>query len=136
MILADTSGLLALLNRGEPEHLKVRDLVSGFAAPMVVSPYVVAELDHLVATRIGVTAEVETLKEIGGGAYVLPEMGQEALARAASVIEKYRDQGVGVADASIVVLAERYATRAVLTLDRRHFSVLRPLQGGRFTLLP
>ena len=34
-----------------------------------------------------------------------------------------------------VVLAERYGTTAVLTLDRRHFDVLRPLDGGRFTLL-
>jgi len=127
---------MALFNRGEPEHTKVRELVSGLDAPLVVSPYVVAELDYLIATRVGVAAEVETLNEIGGGAYVLPEIGMEDLARAASVIEKHRDQHVGVTGASIVVLAQRFATRKVLTLDRRHFSVLRPLQGGRFTLLP
>jgi hypothetical protein len=76
------------------------------------------------------------LKELSGGAYVLPDIGQEDLVRAAGVIERYRDQDIGAADASIVVLAERYASRRLLTLDRRHFSVLRPLQGGRFTLLP
>ena len=41
-----------------------------------------------------------------------------------------------IADASIVVLAERYSTRRILSLDHRHFDVLRPLSGGRFTLLP
>jgi uncharacterized protein len=52
------------------------------------------------------------------------------------VIERYRDQGIGATDTSIVVLAERYASRTLPTLDRRHFGALRPLQGGRFTLLP
>ena len=136
MIIADTSGLLALFNRGEPEHTQVRELVRGLDAPMVVSPYVVAEIDYLVATRLGVDAELEVLKELSGGAYVLPDIGHEDLVRAAGVIERYRDQDIGATDASIVVLAECYTSRTLLTLDRRHFSVLRPLQGGRFTLLP
>ena len=54
----------------------------------------------------------------------------------AGVIEQYRDQSIGVTDASIVVLAARYGTASVLTLDRRHFEVLRPLDGGHFRLLP
>jgi uncharacterized protein len=136
VIIADTSGLLALFNRAEPEHAEVRDLVAGFDAPMVVSPYVVAEIDYLVATRVGVAAELEVLDELGGGAYVLPDIGREDLARAVDVLKKYRDQEIGIADASIVLLAERYATRRLLTLDRRHFGVLRPIRGGRFTLLP
>jgi uncharacterized protein len=136
VIIADTSGLLALFNRREPEHTQVRELVGGLDAPMVVSPYVVAEIDYLVATRLGVAAEMEVLKELSGGAYFLPGIGQEDLARAAGLIEQYRGQDIGVTDASIVVLAERYASRTLLTLDRRHFRVLRPLQVGRFTLLP
>lgn len=136
MIIADTSGLLALFNRGEPEHKEIREVVAGLEAPMVVSPYVVAEVDYLVATRVGTAAELEVLAELSGGAYVLPDIGQEDLARATAVVKKYRDQEIGVADASMVVLAERYATRTLLTLDRRHFHVLRPIQGGRFKLLP
>jgi predicted nucleic acid-binding protein len=136
VIIADTSGLLALFNRAEPEHAAVCEVVARFDAPMVVSPYVVAEIDYLVATRVGVAAELEILAELSGGAYVLPDIGQEDLARAVDVLEKYRDQAIGVADASIVLLAERYATRTLLTLDHRHFGALRPIQGGRFKLLP
>jgi hypothetical protein len=36
-----------------------------------VSPYVVAEVDHLVATRVGVDAQVAVLEELSGGAYEL-----------------------------------------------------------------
>ena len=52
------------------------------------------------------------------------------------MIASYRDQEIGVADASIVVLAERYRTRAIASLDRRHFDVLRPLDGRYFEVLP
>ncbi|MEX1296637.1 MAG: PIN domain-containing protein [Candidatus Limnocylindrales bacterium] len=136
MIIADTSGLLALFNRTEPEHATVRDLVARQGEPMIVSPYVVAEIDYLVATRVGVRAELEILAELGGGAYVLPEIGAEDLTRIVEVLGKSRDQQIGVADASIVLLAARYGPKSLLTLDHRHFGVLRPLQGGRFKLLP
>jgi hypothetical protein len=136
VIVADTSALLALYDRGEPEHEAVRRAVEALDSPMVVSPMVIAELDYLVRTRIGAAAELAVLRELSGGAYVLPDFGPADLARASAVVERYRDQDLGVADASIVVLAERYSTRRLLTLDRRHFGVVRPLSGGRFSLLP
>ena len=136
MIVADTSGLLALFNRSEPAHEHVAQLVAGTTEPLVVSPYVVAELDYLVATRVGVEAELAMLDELAGGAYELAAFSAADLSKAAEVIERYRDQAIGVADASIVVLADRYRTRELLTLDHRHFGVLRPLSGGRFKLLP
>jgi uncharacterized protein len=136
MIVADTSGLLAFLNRAEPRHAAVTDVMLTAAGRIVVPPYVIAELDHLLATRVGARAALLVMRELSRGAYVLPSMAAGDLAAAADVIEAYPDLDVGVADASIVVLARRYRTREVLTLDRRHFGVLRPLDGGRFTLLP
>jgi uncharacterized protein len=136
VIIADTSGLLALFDRTEPAHAEVAAAVEATAHTLVVSPYVIAELDYLVATRIGVEAELTVLAELAGGAYELAELGAADLAAARGVIARYQDQEIGVADASLVVLADRCATRDILTLDRRHFGVLRPLRGGRFRLLP
>ncbi|MEX2458713.1 MAG: VapC toxin family PIN domain ribonuclease [Actinomycetota bacterium] len=135
-MIADTSGLLAFFNRSEPRHDDVRRTVEALDEPLVVSPYVVAELDSLVATRVGVDAEVAMLGELAGGAYDLAVFEVDDLSRASALVERYRDRAIGVADASIVVLADRYRTREVLTLDRRHFEALRPLSGGRFKLLP
>lgn len=136
MIIADTSGLLALFNDREPSHETVAGLVDGLHDPLVVSPFVLAEVDYLVATRLGVAAELAVLDELGGGAYVLPAMDTDHLAAARRVIERYAEHEIGVADASIVVLAEQFSTRRLLTLDHRHFRVVRPLQGGTFDLLP
>lgn len=137
MIIADTSGLLALFNRKEPQHEAVRRVVDDRSdSGIVVSPYVVAELDYLVTTRVGTHAEVAVLRELVLGAYELVDFGASDLGRATDVVERYRDQAIGIADASIVVLADLWHTREILTLDRRHFGVLRPLSGGRFSLLP
>ncbi|MGL5927944.1 MAG: PIN domain-containing protein [Dermatophilaceae bacterium] len=128
--------MLALFNRAEPEHERVARIVRATDRPLVLSPYVVAELDYLVATRVGVQAELRVLTELATGDYHLPAFGAAELVAARQVVERYQDQAVGLADASIVVLAHAYRTREVLTLDRRHFSVLRPLSGGYFALRP
>jgi uncharacterized protein len=136
VIVADTSALLALFNRREPAHEAVRAAVAAEVEPMVVSPYVVAELDYLVGTRLGIDAELAVLAELAGGAYHLASMAAEQLERARSVVDRYRDLRIGIADASLVVLADQYDTGALLTLDRRHFDAIRPLAGGHFRLLP
>ncbi|MDE0162451.1 MAG: PIN domain-containing protein [Acidimicrobiaceae bacterium] len=136
MIIADTSGLIAFFSESGPQHEAVASWVEANDPVLVVSPYVVAEVDYLVATRKGVDAELAVLAELSGGAYELADMDPEALAAARRVVARYRDLGVGVADASLAVLAERYRTRTVLTLDRKHFSVMRPLDGGTFKIVP
>jgi hypothetical protein len=134
--VADTSGLLAFFNRREPAHDAVAGFLGAADEVLVVSPFVLAELDYLLATRAGIEAELAVLRELSGGAFVLASLDAEDVAQTAEVIERYADLGIGVADASLVVLASRFGTRTILTLDRRHFSVLRPLDGGRFKIVP
>ena len=56
--------------------------------------------------------------------------------RVREVVAQYADLAIGVADASIVVLAERYAVTQVLTLDQRHFRAMRIDRRKRFRILP
>ena len=101
-----------------------------------MSPYVVAELDYLLATRRGVQAELAALTELSAGAWELPALGVADVRQAGTVIERYRDQDIGIADASLVILANRYRTDRLLTLDRGHFRVIRTTAGKSFTVLP
>lgn len=52
------------------------------------------------------------------------------------MVERYADLHIGIADASIVVLAAKYGTTRVLTFDERHFLAMRPLHAAAFTILP
>lgn len=136
MIIADTSGLIPLFNESDPDHEAVTTWMETKDPVIVVSPFVIAEIDYLVASREGVEVELAVLRELAGGAYELPAMGAKDLGAAIDIVDRYRDLDVGIADASLVVLADRYRTNTILTLDRRHFNVLRPLAGGRFILVP
>ena len=135
MIILDTSALYALLREEDVQCQPVFEAIRDEPV-RVVSPYVVAELDHLFLTRYGVRQELQALEELACGEYELPVLGAVDLLACAGVVARYRDQGIGVTDASLVVLADRYGTDRICTLDRRHFSVLRTLDGEPFTLLP
>jgi uncharacterized protein len=136
MIIADTSGLLAFFNRREPRHADAAAVFEQHFENIVVSPFVVAELDYLVASRLGVESEVSVIRELAGGAYDLAQLDADDLTSCALLIDRYADQDIGISDASIIVLAERHRTTRILTLDRRHFDVVRPISGGRFDVLP
>lgn len=135
-MIVDTGALLAFFNADEPAHAAVVEALTTSTDPLVVSPYVVAELDYLVATRYGVRAELAVLRELSGGAWDLPAVDGGDLSGIIDVIERHSDQAIGVADASNVLLAARYGTRTIATLDRRHFDVLRSGDGGPFTVVP
>lgn len=135
-MIVDTSALVAYFNTTDPRHQVVSAVIDETAELRVVSPYVVAELDYLVAKRTNVDTELTVLAALADGSWDLPAFGAPDIEQAAKVIKKYRDQDIGITDASIVVLADRYATRTIATLDRRHFDVVRPIKGGKFTVLP
>jgi predicted nucleic acid-binding protein len=135
-VIVDTSALLAFFDTDEPDHVAVAAVLDSATEPLIVSPYVLAELDYLVASRLGVSAELAVLRELAGGAWDLAAFGTEELTQAHAVVERYADQSIGLADASIVILAARYQTRTLVTLDRRHFGVVRPIDGGSFKILP
>jgi predicted nucleic acid-binding protein len=135
-MIVDTSAILAFFDRDEPDHEALAAVLSQSSEPLVVSPYVLAEVDYLIRTRLGPAAEIAALRELAGGALDLATIDSIDLARTVPIIERYADRAIGVADASNVVLADRYRTTTIATLDRRHFSVLRPLSGGYFALVP
>lgn len=136
MLICDTSGLIAYFDASDANHPAVNAAVNADSGPFVVSPYVMAELDYLLATRRGVMAELAVLTELSSGGWELASFAPGDVATARGVIDRYHDQNIGLADASLVVLADHYRTSRLLTMDHRHFRIVRTLSGKRFTLLP
>jgi uncharacterized protein len=58
------------------------------------------------------------------------------LRRAAELVEGYADLPLGGTDALVIATAERLGLDTVATLDRRHFSVVRPAHLDAFVLVP
>jgi uncharacterized protein len=136
VILLDTSGLLSAIDRSQRHHHAARRALEAAAPPWSLSPFVLAELDYLLASRVSQDAERALLAEVGRGVYRLETFDAADIEAAERLIGRYRDLDLGLADASLVILANRYGMRDVLTLDERHFRALRGPGGRAFRLLP
>ena len=136
MILLDTSGLLAALDASQRRHAACRAVLEASKGPLLLSPFVLAELDYLLMRHVGANGQAALLDEVVRGAYRLETFTADDVARASEVMRRYGDLQIGLADASIVVLAERHGTPDVLTLDLRHFQTLRLGSRKRFRILP
>src|SRR6266536_115582 len=88
------------------------------------------------STRVGGSEQLALLAEVARETYRLEEFSSDDVDRARAILERYSALDLGLADASIVVLAGRHNTRDVLTLDERHFRAVRAPRGRRFRLLP
>lgn len=134
--LIDTSGLLAALFSDQNRHEECARALREATPPLILSPFVLAELDYLITKYAGVSAAIALLEEIERGAYELALVDELLILHAREVIEQYRDLNVGLTDASICALADRDSVYTVLTLDERHFRAFRPSPRKRFRILP
>lgn len=136
MIVVDTSGLLAALFPDQRRHAECARILAEREGPFLLSPFVLAELDYLVAKLANVDTELRLLQEVAAGAYALAPFLASDVEEACSLIEQYPDLGIGLADASVVVIARRHRTREILTLDERHFRALNGPGEHPFRILP
>lgn len=136
MIVLDTGGLYAALDANEALHGRAVAALVAAAPPRVISPFVLAELDYLVGTRVGHEAQMALIDEVTRGVYQLEPFTAEDLSHAGRIMERYADLRIGLADASVVVLANRHQTLDLLSTDERHFRALRGPGGRPFRLRP
>ncbi|MGW6201822.1 PIN domain-containing protein [Kribbella sp. NPDC055110] len=140
ILVADTSGIIAAFDRNAPEGPTCRELLQD-AGTVVLSPLVLAEVDHLARARLGAAARSTILEllttQVRRMRFQVPDIGAETLTAALAVMGRYADLDLDLADAVTVALAADYRTDAVLTLDRRDFRALRPLTPHKaFRLFP
>lgn len=136
MIVLDTGGLYAALDANETLHRRCVAALASAKPPRLLSPFVLAELDYLIESRVGQDAELALLDEVIRGAYQLEPFAVDDIERAKRIVERFDDLQIGLADASVVVLALRHSTLDLLCTDERHFRALRGPGGKPFRLLP
>lgn len=136
--LADSSFVIALLNRRERDHGAVartaRDLR---IAPWLVTP-ALTEICFVLHGRAGPAAVATYLDTLHGPRAAFQVLDPEPVdyARSARLLVKYGDGGLDFVDALVVAVAERLKIDTLLTLDRRHFGLVRPAHCAGFALLP
>lgn len=135
-LLIDAGPVVAAADRSDRMQPAAEELLRSEPEPLVIPAPVSAEIDYLLGRRLGEGARQAFLDDLAAGRFIVECLRDEEYAVVAQLERRYSEFAPGLADLSIVVLAQRLRTRRVATFDARHFGVLRPLDGGAFTLLP
>jgi predicted nucleic acid-binding protein len=135
-LLLDTGPLVAAADSRDRMQVAVETLLRTEPGPLVIPAPVSAEIDYLLARRLGERAREAFLDDLAAGRFVVECLRDDEYPVVADLERAYSDLAPGLADLSLVVLARRLQTRRIATFDARQFRVLRPLDGGAFALLP
>jgi len=103
---------------------------------LIVPTLVITEVVYLLGTRLGVEPEVRFLGDLADGVFSVEPVAAGDWLRIAELVARYRDLPLGAVDASVVTTAERLGIDEIATVDRRHFTAVRPCHSEAFTLLP
>ncbi|MGQ0562638.1 MAG: type II toxin-antitoxin system VapC family toxin [Gemmatimonadota bacterium] len=124
MIVADTSGMLALFDAADQHHQALLSWYEvdpdGWVLPWAVLP----ELDYMLM-RIDARAELAFVRDLADARYVIEWGEPRDLARARELCGRYRALQLGLVDAVVMAIAERLKADAIATLDLRHFGTVK-----------
>lgn len=135
-LVLDTGPILALLDADDPDHARCVALVESTREDLVIPAAVLVEVDYWTRKLLGCQVMQAFVDDIAGGGYRLVELDARGYQRGVHLECQYDELGLGLVDACVLVTCEQLGETKVATLDRRHFSVVRPAHCPALTLLP
>lgn len=125
MIIADSGFWLALLDRRDNLHQKVRRYAATLDERLITTLPVVTEVCYLLQTRCGTRFSAEFLAAQKDGLFLLFTLNETDFPRMALLMEKYANLPMDLADASLVILAEHIEHGRIVSTDKRDFNAYR-----------
>jgi predicted nucleic acid-binding protein len=136
VLIVDTGPLVAATDRADKDHAACRALLEDDEGPLVTTGLVIAEAAYLITRQLGPAAEAALYSAIIDGDLEVAALGRADWERVRDLVTTYASLPLGGTDASVIALAERHGATKVATLDRRHFTVVRPRHAPALELLP
>ena len=135
-LIADSGGIYGLYDASEKKHRSIRAAFDKEPGAVIIPMPVLSEIDYLLRKKLGIGAELDFIEDIRAGIFTLEPCSDEDLSRCSTLIETYRELDLGLADACVIACAERLGVLRILTVDERHFRVVRTSRGKPLVLLP
>ena len=135
-LIADSGGIYGLYDASEKRHKAIRAAFEAEPGLVIIPMPVLSEIDYLLRKKLGIRAELDFIDDVRTGAFTLEALSPGDVTRCAFLIETYRDLDLGLADACVIACAERLDSLRILTVDERHFRVVRTARGKPLVLLP
>ena len=133
-VLVDAGPLVALLDRGDAHHAECVAAARAITATLLTVWPAFTEAMYLLS---GTWPAQRALWEmIEAGAVGLAGLDANDAPAMKTLMQKYRDQPMDLADAALVRAAQRDRITTIFTLDRRHFRTYRTGSGKPFSMIP
>ena len=133
-VIADTGAIIALLDEDDKHHAAVVEVAQSF--DLLVPVTVLPEVDYLVTKYLGEAVVRSFLEAMTEGEFIYLPIEIEEICRTTEIMARYSDIPIGFVDTSLVALAESHNIHKIVTLDRRHFNIIRPEGIEYLELLP
>ena len=133
-VIADTGAIIALLDEDDKHHAAVVEVAQSF--DLLVPVTVLPEVDYLVTKYLGEAVVRSFLEAMTEGEFIYLPIEIEEICRTTEIMARYSDIPIGFVDTSLVALAESHNIHRIVTLDSRHFNIIRPEGIEYLELLP
>ncbi|MFE9724695.1 type II toxin-antitoxin system VapC family toxin [Streptomyces sp. NPDC005794] len=130
----DTGPLLAAFNSNDKHHERCVEFLTGLRGRKLLPSTVLAEVSRSLERWPRV--EAAFIEQVVQGTFELVQLTNDDLRRMSALIIQYADFPLGAVDASVIAVAERFRTDRVATIDRRHFTDVKPHHAGALHVLP
>lgn len=117
MILCDTGVLLCLIDKKQPAHEKYTAVIDTIKQPLLTTWACLAESMYLALGIGGWPMQEKLFTYLLGGIVVIFDISADDYKRLFTLMEKYQDRPMDIADATLVLAAEQTGIRHILTLD-------------------
>lgn len=125
MLIADTGFFYALADRRDRHHLRAVELLGTLVEPLVTTWPVLTETTHLLTRRLSPSVAVQFMVNIADGFSLIHAFDAAETRRMGELMRRYADLPMDLADASLVLLAERLGDGRILSTDQRDFETYR-----------
>jgi predicted nucleic acid-binding protein len=124
VIVADTSAIVALLDRDDRHHQVLRSAFEAHLHEWIVPWAILPEVDYIVHTRLGVDVARAFRQDVAEGTFTIGWSEAADIRRAVELDQTYSALSLGLVDGVVMAMAEKLEARAIATLDVRDFGAV------------
>ena len=121
MIIADTGGILALLDADDRHHQTVRKAFEAEGDRWLLPWAILPEIDYLASRHLGVKVALAFGQDVASGVFRVEGYVGEDMRRGIGLQQKYPALRLGLVDSIVMAIAVRHRASAIVTVDARHF---------------
>jgi len=123
-VVLDAGIVYAYYDRHDVWHTRTLEFFKKETGTLIIPAPVIPEVDHLIGTRLGTSAQMMFYRSLADGEYFVADLPRDKYGRVEELNRQFANLALGFVDAAIVAISEFLDLPRIATTDRRDFSPL------------